>query len=215
MKRLLRIDASARRQESHSRMLADYFETHWRVAFPNADVTSRDLTTNPPPHLDEATVAAFYNGGEPGNGPIPNGILWSNQLIAELIAADDVLISTAVYNCHMPSSLKAWVDHIVRFGRTIARRENRTLGLLAGKAACLLTARGGNPETGPDYQGPALQSVLRYLGFSRISWISLEGTNIPDGRLEARVAKARAEVDAWIASNQIETGGPGHAALPG
>jgi len=64
--------------------------------------------------LDEATIAVFYAGGEPGEGPVLSGIIWSNQLIGELKEADDVPVSSAVYNFGMSSALKAWIDHICK-----------------------------------------------------------------------------------------------------
>lgn len=197
MKRLLRIDASARRANSHSRALADYFEAAWRRAHPGGGVTTRDVAALPPPHLAEETIAVFYAGGDAGEGkPVPAGIALSDELIAELRAADDVVVSGAIYNFTLPSSLKAWIDHIVRFGHTLAHGERGAVGTLTGRSVCLLIARGGTPATSPEFATPALQALFRYLGFSRIDGITLEGTRIPDGRLDARIAAARAEIDA-------------------
>jgi len=195
MKTLLRIDASAQRAESQSRRLADHYETNWRQAHPGGRVIVRDLATEPVPHLDEATVAVLYAGGDPGNGPVPSGIALSDTLIAELTVANDVVISSAVYNFNMTSSLKAWVDHIVRFGQTIAYGEKGVAGLLTGRSVCLITARGGNAQTSPDFQTPSLKATFSYLGFSRIDTVSLEGTKIPDGGLEERIVAARAAIE--------------------
>lgn len=92
---------------------------------------------DPVPHLDEETIAIFYAGGEASPGAIPPGITLSDQLIGELKNADDVVVSSAVYNFGMPSALKAWIDHIVRFGHTIAPGEKGATGLLSGKRACV------------------------------------------------------------------------------
>jgi FMN-dependent NADH-azoreductase len=196
MKTLLRIDASAQRTGSHSRSLADYYQAGWMKANPEGKVIGRDLAAVPPPHLDADTVAVLYAGGNPDEGQKPAGITLSDELIGELEAANDVVVSSALYNFNIPSSLKAWIDHIVRFGRTISSGEKGTVGLLGGRSVCILTARGGSPAVSSDYQGPSLQAVFRYVGFTRIDWISLEGTKIPDGALDARIAKARAAVDA-------------------
>jgi FMN-dependent NADH-azoreductase len=200
MKTLLRIDASARREGSYSRVLGDHYEKCWATAHPDGRVIRRDLAVDPLPHLDEATVAVLYAGGDPGDGPFPPGIVLSDTLIGELRSADQVVVSSAVYNFSITSSLKAWIDHIVRFGHTITRGENGVSGLLAGRCVCLLTARGGNAETSPEYQSATLRAVFQYIGFSRIDWISLEGTKIPDGRLEERIEGARAAVNALFAS---------------
>jgi FMN-dependent NADH-azoreductase len=138
----------------------------------------------------------FYAGGEAGPGPVPPGIALSDTFIQELRAADCVVISSAVYNFGITSSLKAWIDHIVRFGQTISRGEKGVAGLLEGKSVCLLTARGGNAETSPEFLSSTVLAVFRYIGFSQIDWISLEGTKIPDGRLDERVAAARGAVNA-------------------
>ncbi|MFT3992470.1 MAG: NAD(P)H-dependent oxidoreductase [Luteolibacter sp.] len=195
MRTLLRIDASSQTTLSQSRSLADYHEARWREHYPEGNVLTRDLVRDPLPHLDETTIAVFYAGGDPGGGEIPPGIALSDQLIGELKEADDIVISSAVYNFGMPSALKAWIDHIVRFGSTIAPGERGPVGLLSGKQALFLTACGGAPERSPDYQYPVLQAVFSYIGIQKTDWISLEGTRIPDGGLESRIGNARAEID--------------------
>lgn len=203
MKTLLRIDASARQDESHSRALADYYEARWRNAHPDGRVVTRNLTAEPVPHLDPATVAVLYTGGEAEAGPTLPGIAVSDMLIGELLAADVVVVSSAVYNFNMPSSLKAWIDHIVRFGRTIERRGPAVAGLLGGRSACLLTARGGNAQTSPDFQGPSILALFQYLGFSSAQWVSLEGTKIPDGRLDERIVTAHRAIDEFIDGREM------------
>lgn len=195
MRTLLRIDASSQTTQSHSRGLADHYEARWREHHSQGKVLIRDLVREPLPHLDEATIAVFYAGGDPSDGEIPSGIALSDQLIGELKKADDIVVSSAVYNFGMPSALKAWIDHVVRFGSTIAPGERGPVGLLAGKQACFLTARGGSPERSPDYQYPVLQAVFAYIGIPKIDWISLEGTRIPGGGLESRIGKARTAID--------------------
>lgn len=203
MKKLLRIDASAQRTGSHSRALADYFQGRWLDVNPGGEIVTRDLAAEPLPHLDGGTIAVFYAGGDPGQGPVPEGIALSDELIGELKWADDVLVSSAVYNFNVTSSLKAWIDHVVRFGHTLGMGEKGPVGLLAGKSVCLVTARGGNTDSSPDFLGPSVQAVFKYMGFERVDWIPLEGTKIPDGRLDARIAKARAALDEVISGSAI------------
>lgn len=204
MRTLLRLDASSQTAQSHSRGLADYYETRWRAHHPQGKVLTRDLARDPIPHLDEATVAVFYAGGHPSEGEIPSGITLSDQLISELKDADDVVISSAVYNFGMPSALKAWIDHVVRFGATIASGERGPVGLLAGKRVCFLTAQGSTPDRSPDYQHPVLQAVFAYIGIQKMDWVSLEGTRIPDGKLEARVRNARSAIDSLFTRGSVE-----------
>ncbi len=156
---------------------------------------TRDLVQDPVPHLDAATVAVFYAGDEPEIEPVPAGVAMSDQLVAELEEADDILVSSALYNFAMPSALKAWVDHIVRLGRTVAYGINGPQGLLCGKRVTLITARGGTADSSPDFQRPTLRAVFAYIGVTDIQTVHLEGTKTPDGALEARVEKARDDVD--------------------
>lgn len=200
MRTLLRIDASSQTTASRSRDLADHYETRWRAHHPGGQVRVRDLLREPLPHLDEATIAVFYDGGNPSGETIPAGITLSDRLISELKEADDIVISSAVYNFGMPSALKAWIDHIVRFGHTIAYGSTGPVGLLSGKEAFFLTARGGTQESSLDHQFPVLQAVFAYIGIGNTNWISLEGTRVPDGGLESRISKARVEIDQFFTS---------------
>lgn len=196
MRTLLRLDASAQTTQSHSRGLADYYQAQWLTKHPNGKIIARDLVRDPVPHLDEATITVFYAGGTVcENESPPSGIILSDQLIDELKQADDILVSSSVYNFGIPSALKAWVDHIVRFGHTIAAGEHGPVGLLENKHVYLLTARGGTPERSPDYQSPLLHAVFSYIGIQKIDWISLEGTRIPDGQLHERLHKIHAAID--------------------
>ncbi len=83
----------------------------------------------------------------------------------------------------------------MRFGRTVRYGDNGPVGLLTDKRAYLLSARGGNGETSPDYQTPTMQAVFEYLGFRSFNPITLEGTRIPDGGLDERISKAHAAID--------------------
>ncbi len=195
MRALLRLDASAQVAQSHSRSLADRYEARWRERHVGGEVLVRDLARDPVPHLNDATVAMFYGGGASIDGSGAPGVALSDQLIAELKRVDDVVISSAVYNFNMPSALKAWIDHIVRLGHTVAFAEQGPVGLLADKRACFITARGGMQATTPDYQLPALQAVFAYIGIRETEAICLEGTRIPDGGLDVRICKAHDEID--------------------
>lgn len=202
MRTLLRLDASAQRRESRSRGLADYYESRWREKHRDGTVITRDLARDPVPHLDEETIAVFYAGGSTRARPLPAGVALSDQLIDELVRADDVVVSSAVYNFTLPSSLKAWLDHVVRFGSTVEYGEEGPVGLLTGKRACFLTARGGNRQTSPDYSEPTVRAVFEYIGFTSFDWISLEGTRIPDGELDRRLSTAHAAIDELLVTER-------------
>ncbi len=124
MKTLLRIDSSDRKQGSHSRALADFFQTRWLQANPGGQIVSRDLAETLVPHLSNSTIAAFTGVKAADESPSPEAVILSDVLIAELQAADQIVISSPLYNFNVPSTLTAWIDHVVRFGRTFGMNEH-------------------------------------------------------------------------------------------
>lgn len=193
----MRIDASTRTEGSHSRELADYFEKTWRQRHPAGRVIRRDLAATALPHFTQATAMAFM-GAETLPAVAQEALAFSNTLIEELNEADDVLVSSPVYNFNAPSTLKAWADHVVREGRTFTMDETGFHGLLQGKSACLITARGGTDPLQADYLGPFLLTLFDFMGFERAEWIALEGTALGEAHLRPARARAQAEVDAWF-----------------
>jgi FMN-dependent NADH-azoreductase len=198
MRTLLRIDSSARKQGSHSRALADHFQSLWLRAHPGGRVILRDLAQSPVPHLQNSTIAAFNSANGANANPVPEAVALSDTLIAELQSADDVLVGSALYNFNVPSTLKAWVDHVVRSGHTFGVNDRGYFGMLCRKSVCIVTARGGTgsvSETdGHDLQGPYLRTVFEFLGFDRIDVITLEGTAGDDHRLQENLARARMQI---------------------
>lgn len=205
-KTLLRIDSSARKQGSHSRALADHFQTLWLQANPDGRIVSRDLADTPLPHLLNSTIAAFTAPNDSAPVSPPDAVALSDQLIAELQAADQVLVSSPLYNFNVPSTLKAWVDHVVRFGRTFAMNERGYFGLLRGKSVCIITARGGSGpgSESQDFQGRYLKSVFAFMGFERIDLVALEGTAERNGCLKESIARAQEQI-AWLVSPNSDT----------
>jgi FMN-dependent NADH-azoreductase len=188
MKVLLRIDASARHAGSHSRDLAQHFESQWLAQYPGARVISRDLAKSPLPHLSAETIEAFL-------GLHSRGTATSDELINELIQADHLLINTPIYNFGAPSSLKAYLDQVVRFGKTFTKNEEGYRGLLEGKTATILLTCGGPTRAGNDFLSDGLKRVLRFIGIQDIDLIALEGTALDAREVEARSRTARREID--------------------
>ncbi|WP_437975320.1 NAD(P)H-dependent oxidoreductase [Sorangium sp. So ce295] len=202
MKRLLRIDASARTQGSISRSVADYFQVRWTESNPGGRVIVRDLARYPVPHLDAATIAAFLATPPPSGGPPPEGLVLSDALIDELSSADHLLISSPLYNLTLPSTLKAYFDHVIRNDRTFAQVEGRYVGLLTSKSASVVTARGGvaSPAAEDELQTRTLRAILAFIGVTKVDVISLEGMSGDEATRSRRVACARAEIDRLFAS---------------
>jgi FMN-dependent NADH-azoreductase len=189
MTTLLRIDASLRIQGSYSRALAARLEARWRALHPGGQVLVRDLAASPPPHLELAAFTAFAEPASPRTSA-------SDALLAELGQATDLLISTPLYNFGLPSTLKAWIDQVVRSGRSFERRDDGSYrALLGGGTAYLAVARGDLAE-GPDPQDSLvspLRRALAFIGWSRLEVFEVAGTAAPGAERRLAEALERAE----------------------
>ena len=185
MKSLLRIDSSSRYVGSQSRQLADRVETAWRNAHPGARVVFRDLVTNPVPHISQETITGFHTPDDQKDQPLRDALAQSDELIAELKAADELLISSPLYNLSTPSRLKAWIDQVVRIRQTFAVDDKGNYrGLLEGKVAYLALVRGSN-FTGTemekyDFQPTYLKAILGFMGIRVKEIYLLDGTSSPE-----------------------------------
>lgn len=197
MKILLRIDSSLRKASSHSRALADHFQGRWLAKHPGSRVVIRDLAAAPVPHLDAATLDAFF--AVPNAKP-PADVL-SRELITELKAADHLLISAPLYNFGPPSALKAWIDHVVRSGETFQVGTEGYRGLLIEKQATLITTRGGRHDASApddDFLTPSLRAGLQFIGITQIEVVRAEGMAGEAAERDEELARARRRIDALI-----------------
>ena len=182
MKTLLRIDASIRREGSHSRALGDYFEDHWQKANPNGTVIHRDLLSFNLPHLNHKTVEGFHTPENSLDQELQEALELSNTLIAELKSVDELLVCSPLYNFCVPSSLKAYFDHVTRAGHTFkVNAEGAYQGLINLDSAYLITTKGsvykGTPMEKLDFQEPYINTMASFLGFNINHAFSLEGTS--------------------------------------
>lgn len=181
MKTLLRIDSSIRTKVSWSKHLADYFTEQWKNAHPLGKVMYRDLAKQPIPHIEEATIAGFYTSDQNRTQETAKAIALSDELIAELKSANEVLISSPMYNYNIPSTLKAYIDHIFRINQTFEFKGDQCQGLLANKKTYVITVKGGilkgTTMEGYDFQDPYLKAVLELMGLKVERVFSLEGTS--------------------------------------
>jgi len=176
--KLLRIDSSARRN-SVSRQLTQKFVESWKKANPAGEVIERDLaTTHLPLITDEWTLAAH---SDPATlTPAQRETLSvSETLVDELLAADTIVIGAPMYNFTVSAPLKAWIDQIVRFGRTVLYGPNGPDGVLKGKKVVVLTSRGGafrpgTPAAQYDHQEPYLRHILGFIGLTDVTFIHAE-----------------------------------------
>ncbi|MEO1054948.1 MAG: NAD(P)H-dependent oxidoreductase [Bacteroidota bacterium] len=180
MKTLLRIDSSSRTSGSYSRKLADYFEEVWRRNTNAGRVIYRDLARTILPHLHSKTIEGFYTPTEQMDATLAKATTLSDELISEIKSADEVLISSPLYNLTVPSNLKAYIDHIVRIGHTFKVDQNGSHGLFSGIKTYIITAKGGVMKGTEmekyDFQEPYLAAILGYMGIHIERLFSLEGT---------------------------------------
>lgn len=192
MKTLLRIDTSLRKQGSHSRELADFFEIHWKKTNPDGKVIYRDLNAQHIPHLSNTTVRAFHIAEEKWTPEEKRAIELSNELINELKAVDQLLISSPLYNLNIPSKLKAYFDHVIRSEYTFkVNSDGSYKGLLTNKSAYLITTKGGiykgTPMEALDFQEPYLKTICGFIGINLQHIFSLEATTHLDKLEENKV----------------------------
>jgi len=199
---LLQIDSSAR-ASSESRKLTARFVQKWKLENPTGAVTERDLATTSLPHITDAWSATY---GDPANLTAEQReyLAVSDELIEELRAADTVVIGAPMYNHMISWELKAWIDQVVRVGKTLLYGSNGPQGLLTGKRAVVITARGGSyPEGSPraavDFQGPYLRHILKTLGFTGVTFIHAE--NVMGPQAEASRAGAIEAIHGVIAAH--------------
>nr|MBO2511583.1 FMN-dependent NADH-azoreductase [Gammaproteobacteria bacterium] len=179
MSKLLVIESSARQEGSISRQLTEDFLAKWRAAHPADSITIRDLAKSPVPHLDETLLGGWMKPAEQQSAAEQAALARSNELTQELLDADVLVLAAPMYNFAIPSTLKAWLDHVLRAGVTFKYTEAGPQGLLSGKRAYVLTARGGiYSGTALDHQEPYLRQALAFIGIHDVTFIHAEGLNM-------------------------------------
>ncbi|PIA71607.1 FMN-dependent NADH-azoreductase [Pseudomonas sediminis] len=195
MSRILVIESSARQQGSVSRELTQQFIATWQAAHPADQVQVRDLAAEPVPHLDATLLGGWMTPSEQQSDAEKAALARSNQLTDELLAADVLVLAAPMYNFAIPSTLKAWLDHVLRAGVTFKYTETGPQGLLTGKRAFVLTARGGiYAGSGLDHQEPYLRQALAFIGIHDVQFIHAEGLNMGAEFSEKGLAQAKAKL---------------------
>jgi len=175
--KLLQIDSSAR-LSSVTRQLTARFVEEWKKGHPGGEVTQRDLSKTVLPHITDDWGGTFLESSK--LTPEQRKYLaTSDDLIEEVQAADTIVIGVPMYNFAIPSSLKAWIDQVVRMGKTFAYGPNGRHGLLGEKKVVVITSRGGAYEKGTpaekfDFQEPYLRHILGFVGVTDVTFIHAE-----------------------------------------
>lgn len=195
--RLLRIDASARKQGSVSRMLADETQAALQDIHTDMQIDRLDVSNGLPP-IDETWVEATFTPDDKRTPAHRDVLRQSDGLVAQLQAADILLIATPVYNFAIPASLKAWIDLVARVNVTFRYTADGPEGLLNDKRAYIVIATGGT-EVGSsiDHATGYLRHMLGFLGITDIEFIAADRLLRDETRLEhARRAIAGISVKA-------------------
>jgi FMN-dependent NADH-azoreductase len=183
MERILVIEASPRGPASASRALTRSLIERLKARYPSAKITSRDLVRDKLPALEASTVKGIFTTDPAEAQALKEAMRLSDQLTDELLASDTVVIATPMWNFAIPSSLKAWIDLIVRPGRTFNYAGGGVIGLAKDKKAILVLASGGVFTEGEwaswDFVEPYLRRILGFIGIDDIQTVRAEGMNIP------------------------------------
>lgn len=192
-KTILHIISSPRGESSNSIQLSNDIVKKLQVANPDNQLAVRDLTNHPFPHLEEAQLAAFFTPEDSRTAAHKTAIAHSDEAVKELFDADYIVIGVPFYNFSIPSTLKAWIDHIARAGVTFRYSEKGPEGLVKGKKVYLAIATGAIYSEGPykafDFAEPYLRAVLGFIGITDIITYRAEGLSIP-GIKETAMEKA-------------------------
>ena len=198
MSRILYVSSSPRGSESYSNRVAARVIRELRQANPQTTVTVRDLAQDPPPHIDVDFVAATRSADGPRTERQRAILAQSDALVAELFAADIIVIAAPMINFSVATTLKSWFDYIARAGRTFSYSEAGPKGLVTGKRVILVSASGGiysGQNAAFDFQVPWLRNMLGLFGMTDVEVIRIEGTALgpeaTDKALERANAHAR------------------------
>ena len=176
MNTLLIVNSSPR-VNSVSRRLTSHVAEQWKQANPDGRVIERDLTATPPSYLSDAFIKAMYTPADQRSAEQRAVLVESDALIDEILAADLIVIGAPMHNFSISGPLKAWIDQIVRAGKTFSYSDKGPKGLLpADKQVLVIVSRGGAYEEGSpaDFQVPYLRHMLHFVGLNNLTVIDAD-----------------------------------------
>ncbi|ANK85420.1 MULTISPECIES: FMN-dependent NADH-azoreductase [Rhizobium] len=190
---------SSPRAESLSTPIAADLAEKLKNQKPGSVVVRRDLAATPLPHIDDLFTGAIRKPAEARTAEEIAAIKTSDELVAELFAADTIVISTGLINFNIYSSLKTWIDNVARAGVTFKYTESGPVGLVTGKKVYVVLASGGVYSQGPaaplNHAVPYLKSVLGFLGITDIETIYVEGLAFGPEAAEKAIGAAKSRVE--------------------
>jgi len=192
MKALLQLNTSLFSANGTSSQLADGFVAAWRAEHPDAEVMVRDLARESVPHLSAERFQAFL-AAPAERTPTQQAVVdYSDALIDELRRADVIVLGLPMYNFSVPSTLKAYFDHIARAGVTFRYTDQGPVGLLRGKKAYVFATRGGlYRDTPHDTETGFVRQFLRFVGIDDVEFVYAEGLAISESAKLTALAHAQ------------------------
>jgi FMN-dependent NADH-azoreductase len=195
MTQILHINSSLFGENGNSSQMAKDFVHALQVSTDAKLLNYRDLNSHPIPHLDAQRFSAFTTPADQHNEAQKAVAAESDALIAELRAADIIVLGMPLYNLGIPSTFKAYIDHVARAGETFRYTANGPEGLLKGKKVYIFAARGGKyAGTDMDTQTPYLRHILGLMGITNIEFVYAEGLNMGAEIAEQALSDARAQL---------------------
>ena len=196
MSTILVVTASPRNERSASRALTTAFAHAWAGQHPDDRILLRDIGHHPVPHVTEPWVAGAFAGPEAQTPESKAAIAVSDQLLDEFLAADRYIFGVPMYNFSIPSTFKAYIDQIVRPGRTFAVGPAGFEGLVKDKKALFITSSGGayvpgTPMAQYNLQEPYLRLIFRFIGITEVTFVA--AGNMDRGKDAAKTSRERAE----------------------
>lgn len=192
MKKILHITSSPRGEESNSTLLGNTIIEKIQKQYPGSNVTVNDVVEKNYEPLQSLHVDAFRMPEDSHTPEHKNAVRDSETAVTELFDADIIVVSVPLYNFGIPAALKAWIDHIVRSGKTFSYATGKPKGLLTGRKVYLAIASGGVYSEGPmksmDHAEPYLRFILGFIGLTDITTYRIEGAGVP-GVMETAVQK--------------------------
>lgn len=203
MSSILFITSSPRGDESLSTKVATDLVEKLKAKTPAATVVRHDLGQNPIAHLDTVTTAAIRKPAEARDAAEAAAAAISDKLVAELLAADTVVLATGMINFNIYSTLKSWIDNVARAGQTFRYTAEGPVGLATGKKVYVVLSSGGVYSEGPaaalNHAIPYLKTVLGFMGMKDVEVIYVEGIAFGPEALEKAVAAAQDKATALAA----------------
>jgi FMN-dependent NADH-azoreductase len=204
---ILQINSSARSEGSQSTRLASKLVERLRIDNPKATLTVRDLSRTPHPVLDEVALQALFTPADQRTAEHSARVALDDGLIAEIQAADIVVLGVPMYNFGVSAQLKNWIDAITRAQVTFRYTANGPEGLLKGKKVYVVLTRGGLYRNTPsDTQVPYLKTIFTFLGLTEVQFVYAEGLAMGPEAERKAIASAHEQIEVAVASapEQIE-----------